>query len=110
MGGGADVSGGVVEDEVFEVDEFAVDLQRGAGVGEILAFDPPLPDGSTRNSFIEASKGTAGVGNRPQQGTDGEFSEIVSHCFYGKGCPKRKVVGYCGSSHGIKKPPVAHRR
>jgi hypothetical protein len=37
MGGGADIAGGVVEDEVFEMDKFAVDPQRGAGIGEVLA-------------------------------------------------------------------------
>ncbi len=44
VGGRADIAGGVVEDEVFEMDEFAVDPQRRAGVGEILAFDPAGAD------------------------------------------------------------------
>ncbi len=37
--GRADIAGGVVEDEVFEMDEFAVDPQRGAGIGELGAFE-----------------------------------------------------------------------
>ncbi|MHC2296147.1 hypothetical protein ACVJBD_000353 [Rhizobium mongolense] len=35
VGRSADVAGGVVEDEVFEMDEFAVDPQRGAGRGSV---------------------------------------------------------------------------
>ena len=41
---GSDIAGGVVEDEVFEMDEFAVDPEGCAGVGEILAFDPSRAD------------------------------------------------------------------
>lgn len=33
-----------MEDEVFEVEELAVDPQRGAGIGEVLAFDPSPTD------------------------------------------------------------------
>ncbi len=32
MGGRPNIAGSVLGDEVFETDEFAVDLQRGAGV------------------------------------------------------------------------------
>jgi hypothetical protein len=42
MGGRANILRGVVEDEVFEMDEFALDPQRGAGIGEVGAFGPAL--------------------------------------------------------------------
>ncbi|MBB4243643.1 hypothetical protein GGD54_004400 [Rhizobium tropici] len=42
-----------MEDEVFEMDEFAVDPQRGAGIGKILAFDPAPPDRRTGNPLVE---------------------------------------------------------
>ena len=44
VGRGADIACGVVQDEVFKMDEFAVDPQRGARVGKMGAFDKPLPD------------------------------------------------------------------
>lgn len=39
MSGGAGIAQGIVEDEVFKVDEFAVDPERGAGIGEILPLE-----------------------------------------------------------------------
>ena len=54
MGGGADIAGGIVKDEIFEMDEFAVDPQRGAGVGEMRAFDKAFADWRTGYSFVEA--------------------------------------------------------
>nr|UTN42887.1 hypothetical protein BDDEJBFL_00119 [Agrobacterium fabrum] len=33
-----------MEDEIFEMDEFAVDPQRGAGIGELAALNPSLAD------------------------------------------------------------------
>lgn len=44
MGGGADIAKAVVEDEVFEVDEFAIDPQRGAGVGKLGALEEAASD------------------------------------------------------------------
>jgi hypothetical protein len=44
VGGRADIFCGVVEDQVFEMDEFAVEPQRGAGIGKMGSFDPALPD------------------------------------------------------------------
>ena len=37
---------GVMEDKVFEMDELAVDPQRGAGVGEVLPFEEAGADGT----------------------------------------------------------------
>ena len=44
MGRCANILRGVVEDEVFEMDEFAVNPQRGAGIGEMGAFEEALAD------------------------------------------------------------------
>ncbi len=38
-------NGGVVEDEVLEIDQLVVDPQREAGIGEMRSFDPPFADG-----------------------------------------------------------------
>jgi hypothetical protein len=37
MGGCANIPRGVMEDEVFEMDQVTFDPQRGAGVGELAA-------------------------------------------------------------------------
>lgn len=44
MGGGAGIAGGVVEDQVFEVDEFAVDPQGGADISKMGSLDPAFAD------------------------------------------------------------------
>jgi hypothetical protein len=44
VGGCANISDIVMEDEVFEMDQFAVDPQRGTGVGEMGPFYPSLAD------------------------------------------------------------------
>ena len=56
-----DVTGGVMEDEVLEMHQFAVDPQRGAGVGEILSFEEAASDLGARNALIEAGKRGSGV-------------------------------------------------
>ncbi len=45
VGGCANIPRGIMDDEVFEIDEFAVDPQRGASVGEVGSFDPTRPTG-----------------------------------------------------------------
>jgi len=45
VGGGANIAVGVVQDEVFEMDELAVDPEGGAGVGEILPLNKAGADG-----------------------------------------------------------------
>jgi hypothetical protein len=67
VGWGADVSESVVEDEVFEVDEFAIDPEGCAGVGEVLPFEPSASDGRAGDALVEASEGAAGVGDGFQQ-------------------------------------------
>jgi hypothetical protein len=47
---------GVVEDEVFEMHQFAVDPQRGAGVGEILALDPAGADRRAGDALVETGQ------------------------------------------------------
>jgi hypothetical protein len=42
---GADVGTCVVENEILEMHELAVEPQRGAGIGEVLAFEEAGADG-----------------------------------------------------------------
>ncbi|TCL89535.1 hypothetical protein C8J38_11226 [Rhizobium sp. PP-WC-2G-219] len=51
-----------MEDEVFEMHEFAVDPQRGAGVGELAALDKALPDRRAGDALVETRQRDTGVG------------------------------------------------
>jgi hypothetical protein len=110
VGGGADIAKTVVEDEVFEVDEFAVDPQGSAGVGEILPFKPSAADGGAGDALVEAGESAAGVGDGFQQGVEGQFCKIVRHCFYGKQVVKGKLPSYYSSAPDIKEPVAARHR
>jgi hypothetical protein len=64
VGRGAGVGAGVVQDEVLEMDQLAIDPKRGAGIGEMRAFNPagadrragdPLIDGQTAADMSRAN-------------------------------------------------------
>jgi len=50
-----------VEDEVFEMDEFAVNPQRGAGIGKRLPLNPASADRRTGDALVETGERDAGV-------------------------------------------------
>jgi hypothetical protein len=79
VGWGAGIAKGVVEDEVFEMDEFAVDPQRGTGVGKVLPFEEAGADGRASNALVETGQRDSGIESRPHQGCHADFREIVSH-------------------------------
>jgi hypothetical protein len=56
VGGGANISDIVVEDEVFEMDQFAVDPQRGTGVGEMGPFDPACADRRAGDALVNTGQ------------------------------------------------------
>jgi hypothetical protein len=56
-----------MEDEVFQVDEFAVDPQRGAGIGELGSFEEACADGRTRDALVQSREGETSVESRPHQ-------------------------------------------
>jgi hypothetical protein len=68
-----------MEDEVFEVDESAVDPQRGAGVGEVRSLDPACTDRRAGDPLGQTRKGDAGVESWPHQNNQADFPEIVRH-------------------------------
>ena len=53
MGGGADVHVGVVQHEVFEVDELACEVQTGTGVGVMGAGGPAVANGAGGETLVE---------------------------------------------------------
>jgi hypothetical protein len=63
-GRGADVHAGVVEDEVVEVDERALQPQAGAGVAEVGPGDPALLDRAFGEPLVEPGQGILGDGER----------------------------------------------
>ncbi|WP_248307736.1 hypothetical protein [Bosea sp. AS-1] len=50
----ADVHAGVVEDEVVEVDELALEPQTAAGVGEVSPRDKTVADRAFRQPLVES--------------------------------------------------------
>lgn len=67
VGGRANVAKRVMEDEVFEMDEFAIDPERGVRVKEMRALEKAIADGRAGDALIKAGKRDGGVGNWPQQ-------------------------------------------
>lgn len=60
VGGCANISDIVVEDEVFEVDEFAVDPEGRTGIGEVGALNPALTDRRTGDALVQTSQSDCG--------------------------------------------------
>ncbi|CEG10444.1 hypothetical protein BN961_03884 [Afipia felis] len=54
VGRGADVHAGIVENEILQMDEFALQPQSGAGVGEVRSADPPVADWALGQPLVEA--------------------------------------------------------
>lgn len=53
-----------MENEVFEVDERAIEPQTGGGVGEVGAGDPAGADRAVGEAFVEPGQGILGGGER----------------------------------------------
>lgn len=67
VGGCADVAKGIMQDEVLEMDEFAIDPERGVRVEEMRAPEKALTDGRAGDPLVEPGKRDRGLGDRPQQ-------------------------------------------
>ncbi len=67
VGRRADVHVGVVQDEILEVDELALEPQRGGRVGEVLALDKTVAHRRTGQPLVEARQNLGGAGDRPDQ-------------------------------------------
>ncbi|MCW2286837.1 hypothetical protein M2323_004641 [Rhodoblastus acidophilus] len=50
-----------MEDEVFEMGEFALDPERGAGVGKMGAFDPAVADRTGAQPLVEPGERVFGA-------------------------------------------------
>lgn len=79
VGRGADVHAGVVEDKVVEVDEFAVEPQTGAGVGEVHPADRAVAYWAFGQPLVEAGERILGGGERPGElGPGQRFGDLVA--------------------------------
>ena len=65
MGGSTDVPERVMQDEVFEMNEFTVDPERGIRVEKMRALQKAFTDGRAGDALIETGKSDAGLGDRP---------------------------------------------
>ena len=63
-GWGREIHFGVVQDQVFQMDEFAGEPKRGAGVGKMRAGAKTVADGAGAQPLVEAGKGVLGFGDR----------------------------------------------
>lgn len=67
MGGSTDVPERVMQDEVFEMNEFTVDPERGMRVEEMRALEKAITDGRAGNALVETGKRDGSLRDRPQQ-------------------------------------------
>ena len=67
MGWGVEIHLGIVQDEVFRMDEVASKPQRGAGVGKVRAGEKTVADGAGAQPFVEAGEGVLGFGDREEE-------------------------------------------
>lgn len=53
----ADIPEGIMQDEVLEMDEFAIDPERGMRLEEMRALEKALADGRAGDALVETDKG-----------------------------------------------------
>lgn len=66
VGGCADVAERIMQYEVFQMNEFAIDPERGMRVAEMRALEKAPTDGRTGDALVETGKSDPRVGNWPQ--------------------------------------------
>ena len=64
---GADVHAGVVQHEVLEMDELALEPERGGGVGKVGPRDPAVADGARSQPLVEPRQRVFGARQRPRE-------------------------------------------
>ncbi len=71
VGRGADIHMGVVQDEILEVHEIALQPQRRRRIGKVLALDKTVADRRARQPLVEPRQNLGRARNRPKQGLQG---------------------------------------
>ena len=65
--GYADVHAGVVQHEVLQMDELALEPERGGGIGEMCPRDPAVTDGARSQPLVEPCQRVFGARQRPRE-------------------------------------------
>ena len=80
VGGRALIHPRVVQDEIFEVQQLALEPQAGAGVQKMRPADPPRPDRALAKALVEAREGVLGGRERASERPPGQrIGGHVSH-------------------------------
>lgn len=61
MGGSTDVPERVMQDEIFEMDEFTIDPEGGMCVEEMRALEKAFTDGRAGDALVETGKSDGGL-------------------------------------------------
>ncbi len=77
VGRGADVRVGVVQHEVFDMHELALQPQRRRSIEEVLALDKTITQRAFLHALVEARQKILGTGERSDQGVQGQFVQHV---------------------------------
>ena len=64
MTGGTDIARRVMQNEILHIDQFAVEPQRGAGIGKIETFDQSLADRGVSKTLVEPRQSFADARQR----------------------------------------------
>ena len=74
------VHSGVVPDEVLQMHQRALEPQAGAGVQDVRAADPPLPDQACAEALVAARHGILGGRERARERRPGQrIGDDISH-------------------------------
>ena len=76
VGRRADVHVGVVQDQVLEVDELALEPERGGRVGKVLALDKTVAHRRAGQPLVEARQNLGRARDRPDQGLQGQICRV----------------------------------
>ena len=94
VGGRAQVHFGVVQDEVFEGHERALQPQAGAGIHKMRPAHPPVPDGARPQALIKARERVVGGRERARKRVPGQRIGDRRKPLRDKG-PKRVTEANC---------------
>lgn len=90
MGWRPDVHALVVEDEIFDMDEFAGEPKAVAGIGEMGPRDPAVSDRASEQPLIEPGDGIFGGGKRLSLSLP-DFSDPIVICCLGLGAKTGEI-------------------
>jgi len=79
MGRRTNISDIVVKDKIFQMDELAVDLQRGTSISELHALNPARANRRTGSPLVQTRDCDTGAESRSHQGCHADFRDFVSH-------------------------------